>query len=60
VLVFRTVVLLAALVLGGLVIAWMVTKDRKYLGIARQIGLWTLGLGVLLGLLYIFERVLLM
>ena len=58
--VFRIVVVLAALLLGGLVIAYMVTKDRKYLGIARQIGLWTLGFGVLLGLLYIFERVLLM
>ena len=59
-LVFRTVVLLAALVLGGLVIAWMVTKDRKYLAIARVLGLWALALGVLLGLLYVFERVLLM
>jgi hypothetical protein len=60
VLVFRTVVLLAALVLGGLVIAWMVTKNRRYLAIAGTLLLWTLGLGVLLGLLYVFERVLLM
>ena len=59
-LVFRTVVLLAALVLGGLVIAWMVTKNRRYLAIAGTLLLWTLGLGVLLGLLYVFERVLLM
>jgi hypothetical protein len=60
VLVFRTVVVLAGLVLGGLVIAWMVTKNRRYLAIAGQLLLWTLGLGVLLGLLYVFERVLLM
>ena len=59
-LVFRTVVVLAGLVLGGLVIAWMVTKNRRYLAIAGQLLLWTLGLGVLLGLLYVFERVLLM
>jgi hypothetical protein len=58
-LVFRVVVVAAALVLGGLVIAWMVTGDRRYLGIARNIGLWALALGVLLGLLYVFERVLL-
>jgi hypothetical protein len=58
-LVFRLVVILAALLLGGLVIAWMVTRERKYLDIARQLLLWTLALGVLLGLLYIFERVLL-
>ena len=59
-LVFRTVLVLAGLVLGGLVIAWMVTKNRRYLAIAGQLLLWTLGLGVLLGLLYVFERVLLM
>ena len=59
-LVFRTVLVLAGLVLGGLVIAWMVTKNRRYLVIAGQLLLWTLGLGVLLGLLYVFERVLLM
>ena len=58
--VFRAVLLLAALVLGGLVVAWMVTGNRRYLVIAGQILLWTLGLGVLLGLLYVFERVLLM
>jgi len=57
--VFRAVVLLVALVLGGLVIAWMVTRNRRYLDIARQLLLWTLAFGVLLGLLYVFERVLL-
>ena len=59
-LVFRVVVAAAALVLGGLVIAWMVTGDRRYLVIAGRIGLWALALGVLLGLLYVFERVLLL
>jgi hypothetical protein len=59
-LVFRVVVAAAALILGGLVIAWMVTKDRRYLAIAKSIGLWALALGVLLGLLYVFERILLM
>jgi hypothetical protein len=60
VLVFRVVLVLAALLLGGLVIAFMVTKNRRYLAIAGQLLLWTLGLGVLLGLLYVFERVLLL
>ena len=59
-LVFRVVVAAAALVLGGLVIAWMVTRDRRYLVYAGRIALWALALGVLLGLLYVFERVLLM
>jgi len=60
VLVFRIVVVLAGLVLGGLVIAFMVTGNRRYLVIAGQLLLWALGLGVLLGLFYVFERVLLM
>ncbi len=59
-LVFRVVVVAAALLLGGLIIAWMITRDRKYLRIAAQGLLWVLVLGVLLGLLYVFERVLLM
>jgi len=59
-LVFRIVLVAAALLLGGLVIAWMVTKNRRYLTIAGQILIWTLGFGVLLGLLYVFERVLLL
>jgi hypothetical protein len=57
---FRVVVAAMALVLGGLVVAWMVTRERRYLVIAWRIGQWTLALGVVLGLLYVFERVLLM
>jgi hypothetical protein len=59
-LVFRAIVVAMALVLGGLVVAWMVTRERRYLTIAWRIGQWTLALGVVLGLLYVFERVLLM
>ena len=59
-LVFRIVLVAAALLLGGLVVAWMVTRERKYLRIAANIALWVLVLGVILGLLYVFERVLLM
>jgi len=58
--VFRAIVVAAALVLGGLVVAWMITRDRKYLRIAAKILLWVLVLGVVLGLLYVFERVLVM
>lgn len=58
--VFRAIVVAAALVLGGLVVAWMVTRDRKYLVIAWRLAQWALALGVLLALLYVFERVLLM
>ena len=58
--VFRAVLLLAALVLGGLVVAWMATGNRRYLAIAGQLLFWTLAFAVLLGLLYVFERVVLM
>ena len=59
-LVFRVVVALAGLLLGGLVVAFMVTGNRRYLVVAGQLLLWALALGVLLGLFYVFERVLLM
>ena len=59
-LVFRIVLVASALLLGGLVVAWMITRDRKYLRIAARSLLWVLVLGVILGLLYVFERVLLM
>jgi hypothetical protein len=59
-LVFRIVLVASALMLGGLVVAWMITRERKYLWIAARILLWVLVLGVVLGLLYVFERVLLM
>jgi hypothetical protein len=42
------------------VVAWVVTKDRKYLLIARKTVLVLGLLVVVLGLLYIFERVLLL
>jgi len=59
-LVFRIVLVASALLLGGLVVARMITRDRKYLRIAARSLLWVLVLGVVLGLLYVFERVLLM
>lgn len=58
-LVYRVVLVLAGLLLGGLVVAYMVTGNRRYLVIAGQLLLWALALGVLIGLLYVFERVLL-
>jgi hypothetical protein len=60
VLVYRIVLVLSGLLLGGLVVAYMVTGNRRYLSIAGQLLLWALALGVLIGLLYLFERVLLM
>ena len=48
------------LFLLGLTVAWLVTRDRKYLLIARKSALVFGLLAVALGLLYIFERVLLL
>jgi hypothetical protein len=58
-LLLRALLLFAALLLGGLVIAWAVTKDRRYLRLARQ-GLQVVLLAaVVAGLFYVFARVLL-
>jgi hypothetical protein len=60
VLVVRFVVLFAALFLLGTGIAFVLTRDRKYLRIAwRTLQVVLLAL-VAFGLLYVFERVLLM
>lgn len=59
-LVLRIVLPLVGLWLLGLAAAWLVTRERRYLVLAQRsvivIGL----LVVALGLLYIFERVLLL
>jgi len=56
----RIVAILAALLFGGLGIAFLVTRNRRYLRIAWilvQVGLL---FSVALALLYVFERVLLL
>ena len=59
-LIVRFLVPILGLFLVGLVIAWMVTKDRRYLQVAWRTVQGVLAIAVLLGLLYLFERVLLM
>jgi nucleoside permease NupC len=60
VLVLRFLVPILGLWLVGLVIAYVVTKDRKYLRISWLTLQVVLLLLVAFGLFYIFERVLLM
>ena len=59
-LVLRTVGILVALLLLGLVGAFLVTKNKRYLTIAWLAVQVILLLAVALGLLYVFERVLLL
>lgn len=59
-LVVRIVVLFAAMFLAGLGVAFVFTRDRKYLRIAWRTTQIVLLLLVAFGLLYVFERVLLM
>ncbi|MGZ5032443.1 MAG: hypothetical protein ACXWAC_04525 [Usitatibacter sp.] len=59
-LVIRFIVAMAALFLLGLAIAFVVTRDRKYLRIAWRSVLALLLLVVAFALLYVFERVLLL
>lgn len=58
--VLRLIVVLAALFLLGLGIAYVVTRDRRYLRIAWLTIQIVVLLLVAFGLLYVFERVLLM
>ena len=57
--VLRVVAIACALLLLGLVAAFLVTKNRRYLTIAWLSVQVVLLLAVAFGLLYVFERVLL-
>ena len=59
-LVVRFVVAFAALFMLGLGVAFVLTRERKYLRIAWRTAQIVLMLLVAFGLLYVFERVLLM
>ena len=57
---FRFLLPLFVLTLAGLVIAYFVTKERRYLRYAGQVVMGVLVVVVAFGLLYVFERVLLL
>ena len=58
--VLRIVAIAVGLLLAGLVGAWLVTRNRRYLPIAWLSLQLLLLMAVALGLLYVFERVLLL
>ncbi len=58
--VLRIVAILGGLLLGGLVVAFLVTRNRRYLTIAWLAVQVMLLLAIAFGLLYVFERVLLL
>lgn len=57
--VFRLILVLALIVLAGLALAWMFTKDRKYLRIAGRIVRFLIVLGVVMALVFVAERLIL-
>lgn len=58
-LVLRALALLGLLFLAALGVAFLVTRERKYLRIAARTVQAAIVLGAAFGLLYVFERVLL-
>ena len=58
--VLRIVAIFGGLMLAGLVVAFLVTKNRRYLTIAWLAVQVILLLGIAFALLYVFERVLLL
>ena len=58
--VLRIVAIIGGLALAGLVVAFLVTKNRRYLTIAWLAVQVLLLLAIAFGLLYVFERVLLL
>ncbi len=58
--VLRVVLIAGALFLLGIGIAFLVTRDRKYLRLGWRVAQWVLVLLVAAGLVYVFSRVLLL
>ena len=58
--VLRIVAIIGGLALAGLVVAYLVTKNRRYLTMAWLAVQVIVLLAVAFGLLYVFERVLLL
>jgi hypothetical protein len=58
--ILRIVAILGGLLLAGLVVTFLVTRNRRYLTIAWLSVQVMLLLGIAFGLLYVFERVLLL
>lgn len=58
-LVLRFVILFGGLFLAGLLVAWILTKQRRYLQIAWRTVQVVVVIAVAFGLFYVFERVLL-
>jgi hypothetical protein len=57
--VLRLILVLSLIVLAALVLAWMFTKDKKYLRIAGRIVRFLIVLGVVMALVFIAERLIL-
>lgn len=57
--VLRLILVLSLIVLAGLGLAWMLTKDKKYLRIAGRILRFLVVLGVVMALVFIVERLIL-
>lgn len=57
--VLRLILVLSLIVLAGLALAWMFTKDKKYLHIAGRIVRFLIVLGVVAALVYVAERLIL-
>jgi len=57
--VLRLILVLSLAVLAGLVLAWLFTRDKKYLRIAGRIVRFLIVLGVVGALVYIAERLIL-
>ena len=56
---FRILVLIAAAVVVAMLLAYSVTKDRKWLAWVFFVGKLTIGVLLLFGILYVLERVIL-
>jgi len=57
--VIRLIIVAVLIAIGALALAWLFTRDAKYLGYMRRVLRFAVITGILSGLFYLIERVVL-
>lgn len=57
--VLRLIIVAVLIAIGALALAWLFTRDAKYLGYMRRVLRFAIMVGVISGLFYLVERVVL-
>lgn len=58
--VIRLIIVAVLIAIGALALAWLITRDAKYLGYIRRVLRFALIVGIVSALFYLLERIILL